>query len=103
HKLFGGGPLSMHKTTRLGRNNICALLLLLLVGTLSLVGSAGAAIRGCRGDPIVTLSDGTTVQMTVDVAADVGNVTRIVYTLHTPAGSSVKNIAYTGGALANKE
>ena len=79
------------------------LLLLGLVAALHLPGTASAGIKACRADPIVTLSNGRVVQMTTEIAGDPANVRMITYTLHAPAGTSVTNIAYTGGALAGKE
>ena len=62
-----------------------------------------AAIRSCRADPIVWLSNGDSVQMTVEVAADASDVRSIIYTLHAPAGATIDRIVYTGGALQSKE
>lgn len=65
--------------------------------------TVAAAIRSCRADPIVWLSNGDTIQMTVEIAADVADVQGILYTLHAPVGVTVDRIVYTGGALQNKE
>lgn len=64
---------------------------------------ASAAIVSCRADPIVTLSNGKVVQMTAFMETDAANVQMITYTLRAPKGTTVVNVAYTGGELANKE
>jgi hypothetical protein len=64
---------------------------------------ASAAVSGCRADPIVWLSNGTSLRMTVSIAADVSQVQMITYTVHAPRGLTVKSIVYTGGALQAKE
>ena len=74
------------------------LLILLLMAP-----SASARLRGCRADPIVTLSNGRVVRMTTELAVEADDVEMITYTLHVPAGTGVRNIAYTGGELAGKE
>jgi hypothetical protein len=78
----------------------------LLVGIILnalLVLDASAAIRICRGDPRIWLSNGTQIAMTASIAADASQVKLITYTVHAPRGLSVSKIMYTGGALANKE
>lgn len=64
---------------------------------------AAAAIVSCRADPIVTLSNGKVVQMTAFMETDAANVKLITYTLRAPKGTTVVNVAYTGGELASKE
>ena len=55
-----------------------------------------ATIGGCAGDPIVTLSNGTSVDLSATVADDLSDVAQIVYTLHAPAGSSVTSVTSIG-------
>ncbi len=62
-----------------------------------------AAISICRTDPIVWFTDGSRVQMSVSIGADVSNVVKIVYVIQTPLTKKVSKIVYTGGALAGKE
>jgi len=45
-----------------------------------------AAVGGCRSDPIVILSDGTTLDVTADIGTDVSNVREIHYVVHGPRG-----------------
>jgi hypothetical protein len=51
-----------------------------------LASTAEAAIRGCRSDPIIVLSDGTILDVTAEIGTDVANVREIHYALHGPAG-----------------
>jgi hypothetical protein len=63
---------------------------------------AGATITGCGGcpsfDPIVTLSDGTSIRAWVQVDDSVSDVQKIDYTLHIPAGLGVRDVSYSGPA-----
>jgi hypothetical protein len=64
---------------------------------------AGAIWTTCNGDPIVWLSNGDKIQINVsinDTASDVQNVT---YLVEGPAGTTVSQIVYTGGALSGLE
>ncbi len=80
-------------------------IILLLVAVLlaAPVSTASAALRTCRTDPIVMLSDGHKVSLSVTMATDPSNVSEITYTLHVPQGAAVTKIVYTGGAFAKKE
>lgn len=78
-------------------------ILMLCFGIIVDAPSASAAISGCRGDPIVWLSDGTKLTMIANIAADPSQVTMITYTVHAPRGLSVTQVVYTGGVLAGKE
>lgn len=78
----------------------------LLVGALlsaALAQEAIAGLRACRADPIVWLSNGQVVQVSVGVAAAAYDVQQITYILHIPRGTTVRKIVYTGGALSSKE
>src|SRR5439155_2847810 len=57
--------------------------------------TAEAGISTCRADPIVYLSDGTSITITVDIATDVTNVRSIVYAVHAPRGVKMLRVAYT--------
>lgn len=92
---------TMTSVRRLERAAMHASLWVVLI-TLLMPGNVLAAMS-CRADPIVTLSNGKVVQMTSFMETDAANVRSIVYTLRVPAGTTAKNIAYTGGALAGKE
>jgi hypothetical protein len=65
--------------------------------------SASAALRTCRTDPIVFLSDGHKVSLSVTMATDAANVSQIRYVLHVPSGVRVTDVIFTGGEMARKE
>jgi hypothetical protein len=69
-----------------------AALLALLVPTQG----AWAAASVCRSDPVVTLSNGVTVTMQEDIAADPSAVQSISYTLNAPRGTTITSITYYG-------
>jgi hypothetical protein len=48
--------------------------------------SAEAAVKGCRSDPVVILSDGTVLDIQVAVGTHVSNVKEIRYVVHGPPG-----------------
>jgi hypothetical protein len=54
-----------------------------------------ASLDGCRSDPAIYLSDGTALDVTVDIGTDVSNVTKIAYVVHVPAGFQVLLYAAT--------
>lgn len=58
--------------------------LLIAVGPFS--ATAEAAIAGCRSDPVVVLSDGTILDLSVAIETNVANVTEIHYAIHGPVG-----------------
>lgn len=47
---------------------------------------AAASVGGCRSDPIVTLSDGTVLDVSADIDTDVANMREIHYVVHGPRG-----------------
>jgi len=92
----------MHQvTSKMVRIGILFFLVLLLA-TLP-VSTVSAALRTCRTDPIVLLSNGYGMSISSIVGTDVANVVMIRYTLHVPQGVTAKRVVYTGGALAGKE
>ncbi len=64
---------------------------------------AQAAFAVCRGDPIVRLSNGVLVRMSVEVWADSSQIRDVTYTVHAPRGVTISSIVYTGGVLKAKE
>ena len=76
------------------RSLVVFFLMLALLAT-SHVDSAMAMFSACRGDPIVTLSDGSKIVITLDIATDKSNVQSVVYVVHAPPGTSVKKVKYT--------
>jgi hypothetical protein len=63
---------------------------------------AHAAIA-CRTDPIVTLSNGVTVQMSNTIYDYASNVSKVAYTLHAPAGTMVTSVVYPPGTTSIPE
>lgn len=61
-------------------------LLLLLTALLPFSPTAEAAVAGCRADPVIVLSDGTILDLSVDIGTNVANVAEIHYTVHGPSG-----------------
>ena len=47
---------------------------------------AYAALGGCRGDPVVILSDGTVLDVSVEIGVSVSKVETIEYVVHGPRG-----------------
>jgi hypothetical protein len=78
------------------------LLAVLLTGSL-LPPRAHAMISSCRTDPIITLSDGTQLDITASIDTPPGLVNAVKYTVHVPAGLSMTNVVFTGGPFAKKE
>jgi hypothetical protein len=65
------------------------LLTTLLLGVLfgvSRAPAASASLGGCRADPLFILSDGTILDVSVNIGTDVGNVDEIHYVVHGPKG-----------------
>jgi hypothetical protein len=75
----------------------------LITGLILYISPANAGLGGCRADPIVFLSNGQQVRMTVAVDTDAADVQQITYTLHAPVGTSINKVVYTGGPLQDKE
>jgi hypothetical protein len=88
----------MNKTTRLFQ--LFAILGILLVLSAT---SASAALARCRVDPIFILSNGDSVAVTSEVFTDPSKISYITYTLHVPAGVTVKQVAHTALGLGIKE
>jgi hypothetical protein len=79
------------------------LVVALILSSCALVSlSAGPAAlasgSGCRTDPIVLFADGTVVDISTNINADIARVDHVEYTLHAPTGSRVVRVIYTPGA-----
>jgi hypothetical protein len=82
------------------------LMIALLAGLVASLATSGTALAGrsvCRTDPVVTLTDGTVLDLWATVETERSNINRIEYTLHAPPGSRVLLVAYTGGLLGVRE
>jgi hypothetical protein len=77
--------------------------LLLLAMSLLTPHPAAAAIRVCRSDPIILLSNGETIQTAATIATDAANVRPVKYTLHLPKGVKVIVVLFTPNQLGRKE
>ncbi|MDQ2717610.1 MAG: hypothetical protein M3Z08_22175 [Chloroflexota bacterium] len=84
-----------------------AVMLSLMLGMLATVPQAFAAPASagpCRGDPIVTLSNGYQASLSVSIGLpDATNVSSVLYIIHVPRGVSLVSVAYTPGQLQQKE
>jgi hypothetical protein len=71
----------------------------LFVSAMLLIGvaprSVQAAIKGCRADPIVVLSDGSVLRLAVAIDANPSDVAAIHYTIHGPHGTSIETLVFT--------
>jgi hypothetical protein len=69
-----------------------ALMLALMVAPLS----AGAAVGGCRVDPILVLSNGLRIQVDVTIDTVAGNISSVDYEIHGPTNTRVVSTSYAG-------
>lgn len=69
-------------------------LALSLLGGSLFAGQSHAAYTICRTDPIVSLSDGSTVTMFADISDDPSDVQAVSYELHVPAGVYPTGMTY---------
>ena len=67
----------------------------LLLAAVAAPGSVQAAIKGCRADPIVVLTDGSTLRLAVTIEADPSGIGAIHYTIHGPHGTSIETLVFT--------
>jgi len=79
--------------TRVARALHRGILALLVCLSLTILPSqADAATAGCRGDPIIYLSNGAKIQIFVAVTVDAASVTSVTYNVHIPAGLTATKI-----------
>lgn len=64
---------------------------------------ADAKATPCRSDPAVLLSDGTVVDLSADIAADLWDVTEVHYEIHVPFGVGVVGVIRTPDWPTTKE
>jgi hypothetical protein len=67
------------------------------------VPGAQAQTSVCYTDPVVVLSDGTTLDLNDTINDSLTDVQQIQYTLHAPCGTSIISIVYTSGPIGPKE
>ncbi len=84
----------------------CFSLLALVLLTLGLAQGAGTALAGyiyCSGDPILTLSDGTSVSVNVEIETAPTQVQAVVIYVHVGRGVELTGVDYGNGPLKGKE
>lgn len=59
---------------------------------------AHAALTGCSTDPVVTLSNGVTLEVNVSIQDALNDVTNVSYALDIPTGVTIKSVAYPDGS-----
>jgi hypothetical protein len=59
---------------------------------------AHAALTRCSTDPVVTLSNGVTLEVNVSIQDTLSDVTNVSYALNIPTGVTVKSVAYPDGS-----
>jgi hypothetical protein len=80
-----------------------ALMLGVMLGIMAPVLQAHAGFSSCQGDPVVSLSNGVVLDLSVSLDISASSVNQIVYTVHAPKGTKVVSVTYTAGSLQNKE
>lgn len=65
--------------------------------------SAHAELGACYTDPVVVLSNGTTLDLSDTINDSPLDVQQVSYTIHAPAGLQVVSVTYTSGPLGPKE
>lgn len=95
----------MFSTTCLRRSTFfLGLMLLIILVAFQLPGTASAAYVACGGDPILHLSDGSTLSVATIIGTDVSFVKSVIYTVHTPHGVKLQSVDWIGDpALLAKE
>jgi hypothetical protein len=82
---------------------LVALLALSLIVSLAGSPAASAAVRSCRRDPIITMSNGYNFNVTAVLATAPDDVESIVYTVHGPKGLAMTRVVYTGDKSRARE
>jgi hypothetical protein len=77
--------------------------LLLLAAAVLLPHSTSAAIRTCRTDPIVVLSNGEILLTNAIIETDLATIREVKYRIHLPKGVRVRAVIYTFAPIRHKE
>jgi hypothetical protein len=64
---------------------------------------AYAGFTSCQSDPVVTLSNGASVDLEAHIADSGSDVRQVSYTLHVPAGTRVVSVVNTDGLIGLAE
>jgi hypothetical protein len=78
-------------------------LLIVVMASILFAQPASAAIRTCRADPILLLSNGEILQTDATIQTDVANVQEVRYRLHLPQGVRVIAVIHTPSRIRDKE
>jgi hypothetical protein len=78
-------------------------MLFLLAVALLIPSSTSAAVRVCRADPIIVLSNREILQTTAIIGTHIANVRQVKYIIHIPKGVRVLAVIHTSGQLRHKE
>ena len=78
-------------------------MLLLLAVALLIPSSTSAAIRVCRADPIIVLSNREILRTNAIIGTHITNVRQVKYIIHIPKGVQVLAVIHTSGRLRDKE
>ena len=62
-----------------------------------------AMVAMCRGDVSILLHSGATLNLSVSIADSVADVRQVTYSVHIPAGQSVRAILWTGNRFKGKK
>jgi hypothetical protein len=64
---------------------------------------AHAELAGCYTDPVIVLSNGTTLDLSDTIGDMYTDVQQASYVLHAPVGTWVTSVTYTSGPIGPKE
>jgi hypothetical protein len=82
---------------------VVALAAVWLIAGPNLGPAAHAELGACYTDPVVVLSNGTTLDVSDSIYDSYLDVQQISYTIHAPAGIQVVSVVSTSGPLGPKE
>jgi hypothetical protein len=82
---------------------VVAALLVLAHALLVTVTPAHAEIVGCRSDPVVTLSNGVTFDLSATIDDAASDVQQTLYVLHAPVGTQVVSVVGTDSLVGLTE
>ncbi|HZT96282.1 MAG TPA: hypothetical protein VFB34_05540 [Chloroflexota bacterium] len=92
------------RVARIAHLAVAAGLLSLSASLFTMVDSPSAfAIVGCRSDPVVTLSNLTTLDISANILDSSSDLRSVTYTLHGPVGTSVLLFVPTDGLIGQVE
>jgi hypothetical protein len=93
----------MEMVIRRPRRLILAVAMLAAVSTLALPGHAHASYSSCRSDPALVLTNGSVLDLSASIGADLSNVSSVTYVVHLPAKVGVLLAVNTDSLMGIKE